>query len=412
MFTDTYPFRGPDDPFLPAELVHLAALLSIVVIPSTNTGGPVAELPPGVTFEPDLAHWAGTRRVRAVSLVIAFLSPDGYAELWRRRWSGLRPRSVATVMVRLSRALTVERWVRRRMRSTSPHDGLVAYSWWGSSAGYGVARALRRTRIPLVVRLHGFDLYAEQDRLGFIPFQRDLLSKCALAVSVSKAGAEYLRERYPDLAGRIGVGYLGIDGQAERSAPSTDGILRVVSCSTYTEVKRVPLIVESLAVLSEREPAIDFRWTHIGAGPEEARVRERVMSHPRLSGRCEFISFVDPAGVKEWFADNPIDVFLNVSSSEGLPVALMEAASFGVPLVATAVGGNPEIVDDANGTLLPPNPSPGEVAQALLDFIVLDARRRGAMREASRGTWERKFSAARNYREFALQLVAESRVVA
>jgi len=43
--------------------------------------------------------------------------------------------------------------------------------------------------------------------------------------------------------------------------------------------------------------------------------------------------------VLNYYASNPVDVFINTSSSEGLPVSIMEAMSFGIPVIATNVGG-------------------------------------------------------------------------
>ena len=50
---------------------------------------------------------------------------------------------------------------------------------------------------------------------------------------------------------------------------------------------------------------------------------------------------------------NDFDLFVNMSLSEGIPVSIMEAISFGIPIIATNVGGNAEIVNDETGVLIP-----------------------------------------------------------
>ena len=63
--------------------------------------------------------------------------------------------------------------------------------------------------------------------------------------------------------------------------------------------------------------------------------------------------------IMNYYRENPVDVIVNVSESEGgSPVSIMEALSCGIPAIATAVGGNPEIVSEQNGILLSANPSP------------------------------------------------------
>jgi glycosyltransferase involved in cell wall biosynthesis len=78
----------------------------------------------------------------------------------------------------------------------------------------------------------------------------------------------------------------------------------------------------------------------------------------------------------------------------------MEAASSGIPLIATRVGGNPEIVDEACGRLLPADPTPSELATALAEIAFLTPDDCAATRAASRDRWSTDFCAERNYRAF------------
>jgi glycosyltransferase involved in cell wall biosynthesis len=69
------------------------------------------------------------------------------------------------------------------------------------------------------------------------------------------------------------------------------------------------------------------------------------------------------------------DVFVQPSRAEGLPMALIEAIAAGLPVVATAVGGVPELVDDRIGVLLGPEPEAGPLAEAVIALADDDARR-------------------------------------
>lgn len=129
-------------------------------------------------------------------------------------------------------------------------------------------------------------------------------------------------------------------------------------------------------------------------------LQQRVAASSVLAQRATFVGQVEPQDVRTWLGSHEVDALVNVSASEGLPVALMEAASFGIPMIATAVGGSPEIVDDSCGRLLPADPSVEEVARVLADFARLSVDERDRIRDASRARWASRFSADTNYEEF------------
>ncbi|MCB0101170.1 MAG: glycosyltransferase, partial [Anaerolineales bacterium] len=104
------------------------------------------------------------------------------------------------------------------------------------------------------------------------------------------------------------------------------------------------------------------------------------------------------------YITHPVDVFVNVSSTEGTPVSIMEAISCGIPVTATAVGGNVEIVQERNGFLLAENPTPDEIADALLS--VMDARELWLeKRKGSREVWQERYNETKNFEAFAHRLV-------
>ena len=104
----------------------------------------------------------------------------------------------------------------------------------------------------------------------------------------------------------------------------------------------------------------------------------------------------------EFYRTKPVDLFVNTSSLEGLPVSIMEACSFGIPVVATDVGGTKEIVRDGkNGFLLGADFKPETLANDIERICRMTGKERNAMRTASRKIWEENFNAAGNYERFA-----------
>ena len=113
--------------------------------------------------------------------------------------------------------------------------------------------------------------------------------------------------------------------------------------------------------------------------------------HAELCGRVPHAALLDA------YAKRRFDLFVNVSTTEGLPLSIMEACGFGTPVVATSVGGIPEIVRDGeNGFLLPPDLDERMLADAIVRFMALGEGRRLEMRRASRRVWEEQFRARDN----------------
>jgi colanic acid/amylovoran biosynthesis glycosyltransferase len=406
LISESFPFDGPDTPFFPREVAYLGSHAHVDIAPLWRGTTPSAPLPAGVTIVRSLAEAHASRGVRMTMLAKAMLSPGLYRELFRQAPAALRARSAATTASRLARALVAERWMRQYLESAGDRRPDVVYSWWSFAEAYGFARALVGTGIPLVTRMHGYDLFADQEAIGFVPFQRQLIERSTCVASASHAGSAYLKARYPDLSGIITTSYLGTEDPGELNEPSTGGVLRIATCSSNTPVKRVDLLARGLSHMSTTSADIEFHWTHIGSGPLAGDLTALIETLPGLAGRCTLTGHLPPPRVKQWFRDNQVDLFVNTSSSEGLPVSLMEAASFGIPMIATRVGGNPEIVNAANGAVLEPDPSPEEIAEAVAAFARLTAEERGAKRAASRATFEKGFDSEVNYRDFFTLLEA------
>ena len=99
----------------------------------------------------------------------------------------------------------------------------------------------------------------------------------------------------------------------------------------------------------------------------------------------------------DFYKNNYVDLFINTSKSEGLPVSLMEATSFGIPIMAPNVGGIKEIVTKETGILFEPNK---EIEQLANYIVELNNKTRIFNRDVIRKFWEINYSAEINYRQF------------
>jgi glycosyltransferase involved in cell wall biosynthesis len=170
-------------------------------------------------------------------------------------------------------------------------------------------------------------------------------------------------------------------------------------------VKRIDLLIRGLAVLGTQSPELRVSWTHVGNGPEKPALVTLAAAELPSNVRWEMKEYRGKEALHEFYRANPIDMFLNVSQSEGTAVALIEALSVGIPVLCTSVGGNIEVAGNGNGMLIAANPSPEEVAEGMRQMLA-NPEELEKRRAASRALWEARYNAQKNYSAFAKSLRA------
>jgi glycosyltransferase involved in cell wall biosynthesis len=165
-------------------------------------------------------------------------------------------------------------------------------------------------------------------------------------------------------------------------------------------LKRVQLIAEAVVRCT-----IPIEWTHFGDGTERAQV-EAVLARAPANVKT-FLQGTRPnAEVIAWYKQHPVDVFIHLSRTEGgAPVALQEAASFGIPLLGADAGGVKEVVTERTGILLRNDVDAAEVA-ALLDAWGQGPWYDETARAKVRAAWRERFDARVVYDRFADMLLA------
>jgi glycosyltransferase involved in cell wall biosynthesis len=127
-------------------------------------------------------------------------------------------------------------------------------------------------------------------------------------------------------------------------------------------VKALDVLVRAWALLVGTHPALRRRLVLIGEGGERARL-ERLVRETDLSASVQFLGALPQAAVAEWLAAS--DLLCLPSHAEGSPNVIVEALASGVPVVASRVGGIPDLVQDGvTGLLTAPGDAPA-LARAL-----------------------------------------------
>jgi glycosyltransferase involved in cell wall biosynthesis len=375
-FTASYPW-GVGQTWKSNELTYLREYFDrITVVPycyEDNFTSP-KPLPPGVSVETPLFREGAPKIDWRSVLHVADRHADHYvAELLRKR-----PLSRSRLAAWLGASIQTGRLlrhpaIRRIMENPDPDTSL--YFFWGRGACDLSPFIDKRRFRSVVVRFHRYDLY-EDENAGYIPYRRQLLESISLAAPVSENGRRYLRDRYPDVSTAIRVMRLGVPRQKELEM-SSDGVLRLLSCSYVVPRKRVELIAEAL-----REVRFPVHWTHVGDGPQMEELRRRVSTLPP-NVQVHLPGAVAPDRIFDVYRQRPVDVFVNVSTSEGVPMTIQECLSAGVPVLATDVGGTGEVVDSSVGVLLPADVTPRQLAEELERFHSLSDAEKRLRREAA-----------------------------
>ncbi|ABL79141.1 glycosyltransferase family 4 protein [Thermofilum pendens] len=259
------------------------------------------------------------------------------------------------------------------------------------------APAMRAARGGRVLTLHG--VFSEQvgylhggllGRLSGVA-ERVALGWADRVTSVSRATAEHYS--------RIGVNVVHVPNAVDPSDLPGEGERmyerQVVYSGRLSREKGVDLLVKAFRALD-----VDAHLVVVGGGPLEEELRSLAGGDPR-------IHFLGPMPRERALrVVKGSDVFVLPSRYEGLSTALLEAMAMGVPVVATKVGGNTELVEDGKTGLLV-EPSPEEVARAvrlLLEDSDLAARLASAAKRvvAEKYSWDKVYAQYLDvYREVA-----------
>ena len=269
----------------------------------------------------------------------------------------------------------------------------ILYSYWCDDSAIALSLLKKNNpHLKIISRVHGWDLYFNIHKIEYLPFRYLVASKMNMLLPISDKGMNIIKEIWKVKKVNLKVSRLGVadsfNGDKNSTKTTHKGKLTIVSCSNLIPLKRVNLIAETL-----NQMTTPTKWTHFGDGPELKRVQKILVNNK--THESIFLGRVENKVVLEYYSKNKIDLFLNLSTTEGIPVSIMEAFSFGIPVIATNVGGTSEIVNNENGFLLPENPSVNDIKAAIENVIYHVEKRNRAYQ-----TWKEKYNAEKNYANF------------
>lgn len=300
---------------------------------------------------------------------------------------------LSTLLISLYQGKKIAQWLKETF--TTQLNSTVFYSYWCDDMAIGLALMKERNKIKTIARNHGWDVYFDVHEINYLPFRHLISEQFDLICPISERGKLAIKNVWKATIANVSVQRLGVKNWQKIDYKEEKNPFTIVSCANLIPLKRIRLLAKALQNITE----FPIRWTHFGDGVLMEELKRQVEQLPSniqvdLRGR------IPNAEIYQAYSELKPHLFINVSSSEGVPVSIMEAMSFGIPVVATDVGGNGEIVDDKNGKLLPPNPTTTEIENAIRYFYSMDEDIFTEYSENSYSTWKEKYNAERNYRAF------------
>lgn len=220
------------------------------------------------------------------------------------------------------------------------------------------------------------------------------IKKATVVNAISPRVAEALRN-YPHCPPDVPVVWNGVDTtifHPEQEKPSRRG--SILSVGRLGPGKGLEDLIKAISLI----PKLDTPITILGDGPLRSSLEADVKAYG-LTNKVRFVGHITDRNQLAGFYQQAC-LFVLPSHHEGLPTVLLEAMACGCPVLATRVGGIPEVIQDGiNGQLVPPK-EPHQLAAAI-EMLLADRSRLEGFGMRARQTIEQRFSWERISRTFA-----------
>lgn len=399
LFTSSFPY-GKGEQFIETEILFLSKAFAQIYIYPLNSDGNRREVPANVQvmkhrlYSPYnrirmlLGSW---KKIRAIFRYEKKFSPhrEKYRQRFRHHFDYLLHR------------FNDAGWLRKELEQYDARSTLFYSYWFNHWATVLSLVKYSGSPIKFFTRIHGGDYDEHQKKGGYFPFRYFEMKQVDAIYPVSAFGESIIRRDFPGYRGILRVFHLGVNDNGNNPQGETKEF-HIVSCSFLIPLKRVHLIIDVLSRLD-----FPVRWTHFGEGELQDSLLGQAKQLPE-NIRWEFKGLVPNADVLDFYRQERVDLFMNVSELEGIPVSVMEAISFGIPSTGCRICGVPEIVTEQTGLLLEKDFDPADAADWISRYQARTEEEKARFREGVKAFWRQRFNAEANYRAFIAEISNEA----
>jgi colanic acid/amylovoran biosynthesis glycosyltransferase len=371
--TSSFPY-GPSETFLMPEIRELMKTGHEVIIVPAYPRGEVVHDAAAPLLENTVRRPVISLEIMAAASAAFIANPAACLRTvgWMFKSRGLK------MTLRNLAVLPKSFWLARLARKVGADH---VYAHWAASPATIAMVAGEVAQLPWSFTAHRWDI-----------IENNLLSlkaeKVAFARIISEDGCEMARELGANVSVDKNVLHMGVEiPESITYAARTQGPCVVICPALLVERKGQRYLIRAMEMLRQR--SVDVVLWLAGQG-EDREELERMVSECKLAERVRFLGQVSHDALLAMFRDGAVDMIALPSLHEGIPASLQEAMGYGIPVIATPVGGIPELLRDGAGLMVPTTD-----ADALADAIerlVDDPQLRLSLGQAGRERVEREFA--------------------
>lgn len=396
-FTTSFPF-GSGETFIENEIQFLSQKFNkIFIISNDITSIDFREVPSNVYLERIRYELTPFEKIFSISSLSRYVF---WKELFHIKTKYNKRITLGIVKTALLSLCNAKRLSKQFTDMKIVNSNSIYYSYWSNDSAIALALLKNNENIKCFSRIHGWDVFFGPSAYNYLPYRNFISQNLDGIYSISQEGINYCNN-YWKIKNKsvLKLSRLGVKKGTYFDENSAN--FQVVSCSRLISLKRVDLLIHSLAKIK-----FNIKWTHFGHGEKFDEIVQ--LSKKKLPDNVdfEFKGRVENKLVLEYYKLQRPSLFVNLSSTEGIPVSIMEAMSFGIPAIATNVGGTSEIVNNDNGFLIDDNPSPIQVSEKIIEYYHLSKEHKNKKRHLAYKTWEDKYNADKNYTQFVEDILS------
>jgi len=408
LITSQFPF-GTSESFLESEFPFLIKNFGKIIIIAQNVSGKRTRIvPDGIIIHRYNTSTSFSEFLRLPALLFLNFSTILnllHKEVGFRRETGyhISLRSFLFLFRKVIKTLQLREYIKGKLLKENIAQNIVFYSYWLKTGAHAISLLEYKNSIK-IARVHGSDLYEERTDSGYLPLLSFLAQKLDAIFFTSKHGMDYFSAKVKRKRDNFFVSRLGVNGpEGKNLKANIPGEYVIVSCSNMIPLKRIDLLIDALNTVRYHKKIV---WLHFGDGvlrnELESLARTKLVSTDKI--RYRFMGHYPNNDLLDFYNLNKVDLFINTSSTEGIPVSIMEAQSFGIPVIATDTGAVKEIVVEGTGSLLPVDFKTGDLSKMIEYYANLPDNEYDSIRMNAIRNWESNFNATSNYKDFIMKV--------